>query len=82
MINKFFALKAGEMAFVVSIYLGVVSIFAFWTQSNLNFYLSYFQDKTVEVEYSEAWLTTALTLFISGLALFGNALGSVIRLFL
>lgn len=77
-----FGLGIGALAIFMTVIAALVSAFALWTQSNLIFYLSYFQDKTVEVEYWAAWLVSLVALGVAGLVLWGNAILSVFRIFL
>lgn len=66
------------LGFLFSIIIGIT----FWTQSNLSFYVSYFSDKAVEVEYwTSFWITVGATI-IFGISLPVNFIASIIRLFL
>lgn len=76
------ALGAAAMATWASIIFVICGIFTFWTQSNLSFYITYFAEKPYEAEYWTSFLVSLVSMLVGGSLLWGNAILSVLRLFL
>ena len=62
-------------AYVIFLF-AACAVFSFWTQSNLNFWLSYFKGTAVYVPY---WLSFLLTLVLNGVIFVANLVASLAR---
>jgi hypothetical protein len=59
------------------IFLIVVLPFSFWTDRNLDFYLTYFKGSEIDVPF---WLSFLVTFFGNGLTFLLNIIGEIARL--
>lgn len=82
MTKQFLALSAGIMGIWFGIIFVIIALFTFWTQSNLSFYITYFSDKSTEIDYWTSFLVSLVAMIVGGALLWGNAILSVVRLFL
>lgn len=54
--------------------IGCISL---WTDRNLDFWMSYWQGKEIDVPY---WMSLCLTIVLNAIILAGNIIGEIIRL--
>jgi len=67
----------GTALAIIVVFAGVFALLALWTDRNLEFWLSYFSDKPVEVSY---WLSFLLTLVLNGFIVVANVVLEILRL--
>ena len=60
-------------AFVIGVFVAL----SFWTDRNLDFFVSYFKGSPVDVPF---WLSALVTILLNGLILVANIIAEIVRL--
>lgn len=70
----------GKFFAIIGLFVLVVCLTTWWTQSNIDFYVSLFTAVPYHIGFFKAWLANILLTLIGGSSIWLNAILSLIRL--